>query len=254
VIARADRSARRARARRRASSLGPAGFRAAAAAFCICTAAPATAEVGTAVSIFSDARFRGYSLSSEHPVGILDLSYDEPSGVYAGASASVVASSAEGLRPLGLQLNGGYAKRLSTDIALDAGITHSAYARYSSRGRANSYTEAYAGVRYKFLTSRVYFSPHYFEAGTWTAYGELNGSFGVTRKLSLDGHAGLLVPVRNREPRELRPQYDWQFGLTRRFGPVSVRAAWTGAQHVRRYERANAHDSSALVFGLVCPL
>ena len=121
------------------------------------------AEVGAAVSVFSDSRLRGYSLSGGHPVGIVDVSYDDASGLYAAASASAFASSNDGIKPLGLQLNGGYAKRLS-GVTLDFGAIYSTYSNYSSRGSSSSYTEIYAGAGYKFLSSRIAFSPHYSNA------------------------------------------------------------------------------------------
>src|SRR4051794_35583423 len=64
--------------------------------------APAAAQFGAVVSAYTDQRFRGYSLSDGRPVGILDLSYDAPNGIYAGASGSLVATRHEGLKGLGL--------------------------------------------------------------------------------------------------------------------------------------------------------
>src|SRR4051794_29766688 len=55
-----------------------------------CWAGPARAEVGATASIFSDYRFRGYSLSERRPVGIFDFAYDDASGLYADASISGV--------------------------------------------------------------------------------------------------------------------------------------------------------------------
>ena len=75
---------------------------------------PAVAEVGATVSVFSEARFRAYSLSAGRPVASLDLSYDDPGGLYGGLSATAVMGGEDSFRPLGLVLNGGYAKRLSS--------------------------------------------------------------------------------------------------------------------------------------------
>ena len=72
-------------------------------------ASPARAQVGAVVSVFSDARFRGISLSDGRPVGILDLSYDAPGGLYGAFSGSVVDTRGEGIRALDVVLNGGYA-------------------------------------------------------------------------------------------------------------------------------------------------
>ena len=67
---------------------------------------------------------------------------------------------------------------------------------YSTSDRSNSYTEFYAGVGHKWVSSRLYLSPHYFEAGVWTLYGEVNGNFSPARKWTVDGHVGMLVPLR----------------------------------------------------------
>jgi len=252
VIAHAGLIGERAHGRRPANPLRLA-LHGALAVLAVATTAPAAAQVGAAVSVFSDARFRGYSLSSRHPVASLDLSFDRSEGAYAAASASIVASTADGLQPLGLQLNGGYARKLSPELTLDVGITHSNYARYSSRGRANSYTEAYVGLRHKFLTSRVYLSPHYFHAGTWTVYGELDGDVSPARKLHLIGHVGALTPLR-RGGNTTPTSFDWRIGVSRELGPVSLQLAWTGVRSAHYQAPNGARDQSRLIFGLSCPL
>jgi uncharacterized protein (TIGR02001 family) len=216
----------------------------------MCTATPAAADVGAAVSVFSDARFRGYSLSSGHPVAVVDLSYDHPSGLYGAVSASAVASSGDGIRPLGLQLSGGYARRLSGGVTIDVGAVHSSYTDYSSRGSATSYTEVYAALSRGVLTSRVYFSPHYFGHGTKAAYGELDATVSPLRKLRLSGHVGLLVPIgypgANHDD---RAQYDWRLGIAREVGPASLHLIATGGGPGHDYYGDRRHNRTALIFG-----
>jgi len=217
----------------------------------MCTATPAAAEVGAAVSVFSDARFRGYSLSSGHPVAVVDLSYDDPSGLYGAVSASAVASSGDGIQPLGLQLSGGYARRLPGGVTIDVGAVHSSYTHYSSRGGSTSYTEIYAGASRGFLTSRVYLSPHYFGHGTKAAYGELDATASPLRKLRLSGHVGLLVPIdypgANHDD---RAQYDWRLGVAREVGPASLHLIATGGGPGHDYYGDRRHNRTALIFGL----
>jgi uncharacterized protein (TIGR02001 family) len=217
----------------------------------LCAASPATAEVGAAVSVFSDARFRGYSLSSGHPVAVVDLSYDDPSGLYGAVSASAVASSDDGIQPLGLQLSGGYAKRLPGGVTIDVGAVHSSYTHYSSRGSATSYTEIYAGASRGFLTSRVYLSPHYFGHGRKAAYGELDATVSPLRKLRLSGHVGLLVPIDYPGAHnDDRAQYDWRLGVAREVGPATLHVIATGGGPGRDYYGDRWHDRTALIFGL----
>jgi uncharacterized protein (TIGR02001 family) len=223
----------------------------AVAAGWLCAATPAAAEVGAAVSVFSDARFRGYSLSSGRPVAVLDVSYDDPGGLYGAVSASAVASSDDGLRPLGLQLSGGYAKRLPGGVTIDVGAVHSSYTHYSSRGDATSYTEVYAGVARDFLTSRIYLSPHYFGHGTKAVYGELDAAVSPLRKLRLDGHVGLLVPIGyGGADNDDRAQYDWRLGLAREVGRASLHVIATGGGPGRDYYGSRPHNRTALILGL----
>jgi len=247
VTARAGHSGGRARAarvrRRLPSVVQLLGFAAALSA-----GSAARAEVGAVVSAFSDARFRGVSVSDGDPVGTLDLSYDDPSGAYAAASGTLVASS-EGIKPLSLQLNAGYAKEVRAGLTLDLGIVQSKYSRYSTTVHGDAYTEAYAGLTFKSVTARVHLSPHYFESGRWTLYGELNHGLVLTRKLSLNSHVGLLVPVRSDRDVDSHGQFDWRVGLDRQLGRFALHAAFTGARGVRHYDQQRAHSGGALIVG-----
>lgn len=212
-------------------------------------AAPARAEVGATVSVYSDLRFRGYSLSEGRPVGILDFVYDDQSGFYAGASATGVLSRGGDPAPLGLQLTGGYAKRLASGTTLDFGITHSSYSHYSSGARGSSYTEIYAGIARGALSSRIYLSPHYFGRGRWSAYAEVNGSVSPARKWSIDGHVGMHVPLRTPLNERYRAEVDWRIGVSRELGRLSLHAAWSDGTPGYDFYRGRRHSRSALVLG-----
>lgn len=210
---------------------------------------PASAEIGLAASVFSDARFRGYSLSEGRPIATFDLAYDDPSGFYAGAAASGVLDHDGSPRPFSLQVDGGYASRLESGTTIDFGLTHSNYANYSSAGRGNSYTEIYAGLARGAFSSRIYISPHYFETGDWTAYGEVNANLSPARDWSIDGHAGVLFSLSTPYDSHSRPDFDWSIGLSRKFGRVALQARWSDGTPGHDYYRGRRHSRSALVFG-----
>lgn len=219
----------------------------------VACSSPAAAQTSAAVSIFSDDRFRGYTLSESRPVAIADLYYDDPSGFYGTLSGKLVASEQDGVRPLGLILNAGYAKRLSSGVTIDAGVTRSAYSEYSDRSGARSYTEAYAGLSGKVLTARVYASPDYIKGGS--IYGELNATAEVAPKLRLSGHAGLLAPLgRNKDSYSYRREIDWRIGISRQFGPVTLQAAWVGVRPGQNLYRYGYHHREALVLGMTYSL
>jgi uncharacterized protein (TIGR02001 family) len=214
---------------------------------------PAGAQVGAATTIVSDNRFRGYSLSDGRPAGILDLSYDDPSGLYGTMSGSLVATRHHGLQPLGLLLNAGYAKRLDTGLTVDVGVTHSRYSRYSNHAAETGYTEVYASLSGKFMTGRIYVSPDYLEHGS--LYGELNGSLPLASNLRLSGHAGLLVPFRRSSYEESYGRdVDWRIGIARQFGPLSLQAAWTAVRPGHESYRYGYHHRDGLVVSMTYAL
>lgn len=215
----------------------------------ISLAAPAAAQVGTTVSLFSDARFRGYSLSEGRPVAVLDFAYDDSSGFYAGASASGVLREGGHPTPFALQVDGGYSKQLRSGTTLDIGITHSTYARYSDRRHGYSYTELYGGIAAGPISSRLFVSPHYFEAARWTAYGEVDGKVSPARHWGLNAHAGMLVTVRAPYGERYRPDFDWSVGATREIGRVSLHATWSDGAPGHDFYRNRRHSRSALVLG-----
>jgi uncharacterized protein (TIGR02001 family) len=221
-----------------------------AAAFLLgCWAAPASAQIGAAASVFTDARFRGYSLSGGRPVAILNFAYDDPSGFYADVAGSGVLRRGGDPAPLGLQLTGGYARRLKSETTLDVGVTHSSYSRYAGSGRGSSYTEVYAGIARGALSSRIFLSPHYFGSGHWTAYGEVNAAVSPARKWSIDAHVGMLVPLRTPPGGSYRRDVDWRIGVSRRLGRVSLRAAWSDGSPGHDFYEQRRHSRSALVLG-----
>lgn len=239
--------------KRLADIVGPSHCGAVLATILFCSAAPAPAQVGAAVSIVSDDRFRGFSLSDGHPVGRLALSYDSPTGLYAAASGTLVGSAADGVRPLGLELDGGYAAQVSSGLTADGGIIHARYSRYSGLRSGLSYTEVYAGLEGKILSSRIYFSPRYLGRGA-TAYGELNAALPLGQGFTFQGHAGVFVPLYaySRGSRSL-VRNDWQLGLSRPAGRLIFHAA-LGGGGPRQYYYRDYSAGHAVTFGVDCAL
>lgn len=217
-------------------------------------AAPAAAEVGATASVFSDSQFRGYSLSGGRPVAILNFAYDDPSGFYGDIAGTGVLRRGGGPAPLGVQLTGGYAKRLKSGTTLDFGITHSSYSHYAGSQRGSSYSEVYAGIARGGLSSRIFLSPHYFAPGHWTAYGEVNASLSPARKWSIDGHVGMLVPLRSPNDESYRREFDWRIGVSRELGRLSLHAAWSDGAPGHDFYYQRRHSRSALVLGATLAL
>src|SRR5437868_7721981 len=186
-------------------------------------ASPAAAQVGTVVSIFSDSRFRGISLSDGRPVGIIDLSYDASNGLYGAVSGSVVDTRDDGVRVLSVTLNGGYATRLRSGLTADVGIVHSRYSHYSAVASGRAYTEVYAGLSGKLVGTRLSVSPNYLGGARWTAHGEINGHVDLSTRLLVDGEVGVLVPFgRAANGGISQAEVDARVGIAQRMGPVTL--------------------------------
>lgn len=212
-------------------------------------ATPAAAEVGAVVSAFSDDRFRGISLSDGRPVGILDLSYDTPDGFYGALSGSVVAARHEGLKGLGIVVNGGYATRLRSGLSVDFGAVNSRYSHYSGIAAGRAFTEVYAGLAGRFIGARLAVSPNYLAPTRWTAHGEINVHVDLTRRLLLDGEVGALVPFGSNSL-DSCVQFDARLGLSQRVGPLTLHAAVTARGRGADLYAGQHHGRTAFVFGL----
>jgi hypothetical protein len=164
-----------------------------------------------------------------------------------------VASSAEALRPLALQLNAGHAIELKGGTTLDFGAVYARYSRYSGLRAGKSYAEAYAGISGKLLSSRIYFSPDYFGGGP-SSYAELDGHLPIGEDLSVQGHGGVFVPFSaySRGSSSVR-RYDWSIGLSRTAGrfvfQANVSAGGPREAYYGDYSRGHA-----LALGVRCAL
>ena len=211
----------------------------------------AAAQVGVVASVYTDQRFRGYSLSDGRPVGILDISYDASNGIYAAASGSVVMTRDDGLKGLGLALNAGFAKPIGRDFTLDLGIIHSRYSEYSGVATGRTYSEAYAGISGKFVGTRFSISPDYIGPARWTLHGEINGQVDLSKDLLLDGTLGALIPLgEGAYNGAVRAQWDARVGLARRLGPVSLHAALTARGDSSHIYAGRRHRRAAIVLGI----
>jgi uncharacterized protein (TIGR02001 family) len=216
--------------------------------------APAKAQVGAVISVYSDDRFRGVSVSDGRPVGIVDLSYDAANGLYAGLSGSVVASRRDRLEALSVILNGGYARRLRPGLMADIGFVHTRYSHYSGVGSGREYNEIYAAVSGKLVGARVSVSPNYLGTIRLAAHGEVFGHLDLTRATSLDGDVGVLLPVRHSAVQgSYRAQLDGRLGVAHRIGRMTLHADVTGRTGSGAVYSVRGHGRVALVLGISRP-
>lgn len=91
------------------------------------------------------------------------------------------------------------------------------------------YSEIYAGLAGKTLSSYIYFSPD-FSAGVRTLYGQVDATFPVTGRLRVTGHVGALMLLGSPIDAARNPaRYDIELGVVRRFGSFDLRVSWSAA-------------------------
>ncbi len=148
----------------------------------------AGAQVSGSVSLVSDERFRGVSLSDGLPAVQIDLGFDDASGWFGGLYASTVRL----YEPGTLQGQGtgyaGYAMRLGAGWSADAGASYSGF----TDANDYDYGELHVGLTTPALDARLSYAPNYFGLGLRTVYVEMNGSQAVVEPIRFVWHGGWL--------------------------------------------------------------
>jgi len=215
-------------------------------------AAPAAAQqLSGAISVESDFRLRGYSLSAGRPVATARAGLDSPSGLYADGSATVVLARGDDLRFLGYQADAGLAKRVGDLWTVDVGLAHNQFESPYPGAFSYSYTEGYAGVTHGPISAYVFVSPNYYRSDIWTVYGQVEASVSPAPDWRLTAHLGALSYLYTPETygRSGNTHYDWRLGVARELGPVEVHAALSGGGPGRQFYYGSTHSRTALTAG-----
>lgn len=181
-------------------------------------------------------------MSDNRPDARIGLSYDHPSGWYAGASLTRVIFE-PGRYHGALVAYAGYTRPWSTDLRWELGATHSSYegdARYD-------YTEAYAGLIGDLWSARAYLSPDYFGSDVRTAYLELEANWPLSSTVRAIGHVGALWSLHgDLEDGMSRLRTDARAGVRWLVDDgLAVQLAWsgssTGGPYPSAYERRRSN-------------
>jgi uncharacterized protein (TIGR02001 family) len=185
-------------------------------------------QLGGALSLDTDYRLRGVSLTDNRPAVALSLAYDHGSGAYAGVAVVAHDPSEGGARLLGHMEYAGYAVQGPGGYAWDVGVDNQDFVPYGPQRLHLRYSEAYVGVSKGDLSARVYYSPNYLPNWGTTAYLDLNGVVRPADNWRLSGHAGALIPAGGGDG-PVRTRYDLRLGVARDFKAGEIRANFTTA-------------------------
>lgn len=210
----------------------------AVAAAALLSIAPAQGQTSASIALTSEYSARGVSLSDRRPAAQLSLAYDGDQGWYAGAFASRAAL-AERANDTQLIAYGGYAARLASGLGWEAGATRTAFLHTGEY----DYHEIYAGLSSERVSGRLYYSPAYYGYGGRTVYGEINGAYPLSARLTLIGHLGALHALERWT--STHDRRDMRLAIGANLGPYNVQLAWLGTDGHARNPAARSLALSA---------
>jgi uncharacterized protein (TIGR02001 family) len=218
------------------------GLRAAFCASLFSAGCAAFAQTGSSITLVSDYRYRGVSLSDSQPTLRLGIVHDEPSGWYGGASLARVSLDPPRHQ---LQLLGyaGYASRPSDRLGWEAGglaVHFGADSRFD-------YQELFTGVQGDRWSLRIHFAPSYFGSGAHTVYGELNSGLPLSRSVRAVAHAGALMRVGGAPADAQRLSLDVSLGLAIARDAWDVSLDWVAGSRSGVYPVAYGRAGGVLV-------
>jgi uncharacterized protein (TIGR02001 family) len=199
-----------------------------AGALALAWAAPAAAQLSGSVGVVSDYRLRGVTLTDGRAAATLDVSYDHPSGAYAGATLVAEDLSDRGLRLLGHSEYVGFVVPTRRGPAIDMGLSNVDFDVYGYR-RYLRYTEAYVGVVQGGFSAHLHYSPNYLRSGTDTLYAEVTGVARPAENWRVSAHAGLFTRLDSVGPDGKRRRYDVRVSATREFRNMELNVGWSKA-------------------------
>ena len=203
-------------------------FRHAVALWFALVAANVSAQVSGSVTLVSDYRFRGVSLSHSKPAAQLGVVYDDARGWYAGAFASTVQfAGPSSTRELQTIAFGGYVWRFGSGLSSEVGADYSAF----TGPGGYSYPEVYWGIAYENVSGRLYYAPRYFVHDSDAIYGEVNGARPLFDRVRLLAHAGVLRSSSENlyTGRSVHHVFDARLGVGVDFDQFSVQLNWVGS-------------------------
>jgi hypothetical protein len=192
----------------------------------------AHAQFAASASITNDFRYRGGSIGSDQPALTLNLSYDAPVsgpvGGYIGGAAAIGPLPDAGVQVLSHTEYVGVAGKAFRDSTWDLGISNTFLSFYNGSVYQDYNAEVYAGLKTKFLSYYLHYSPHYFFDGVGALYAEVDASVRPAEHWRVFAHLGALTPFAGGVPYyPTREQYDARIGVVTLIKGAEFGLAWT---------------------------
>ena len=189
----------------------------------------ARAELTSTITIATDYDFRGITQTALDPALQASLDWSGESGLYAGVWASNVDFGRDGGEGKGydevdldaeVDFTLGYAGSITEDLGYDVGATYYKYIGDTDGGVNDfDYYEVYAGLGYRAVSAKLWYSPDFANASESAWYIEANAEIPLPAEFGLVLHAGYnFGDYWKPEAFGLDEYFDYSIGLTRSFG------------------------------------
>ena len=218
----------------------------AACSFAACAfSGSAQAQLGATLSLDSDYRYRGVSLSDEEPSVRATLNYDAPERWYAGLS---VTRAALAFVDTYVQLigYGGWVAPPVDGTSIELGLFGTTFVGASGY----DFAEAYAGLLGERWSARLSYSPNYYGRHVQTAYVEFAAHAPIGRQGRIFGHVGALIPLSAATADSGTTRFDASVGAGWTVGRFDLHVAAVGATGQGPYPAAYHGRRGTVVAGV----
>jgi uncharacterized protein (TIGR02001 family) len=176
------------------------------------------------LTLVSNYRYRGVSLSHNDPAAQLAIVYDHAQGWYAGAFASTVEIGLSSKRELQGIFFAGYARSTPSGLTWEVGADYSGF----TGARSYAYPEVYVGAAYESVSGRLYYAPRYYGQDTSAIYGEINGATPLADRVRLLAHVGVFRNSGSNPYGLPGRVFDAKLGLGFDFDRFNIELSWVG--------------------------
>lgn len=194
------------------------------------SAAQPANTAAVSLSLASDFRVRGVSMSDRQPALSLSFSEDLANGVYGGATVLGQGGRDGGLQMLGHVEYVGYAVRRPGGVAWDFGLNNQDFKLETLQPFHVRYSEVFAGISDGRFSARLFYAPDYLQQGIQVAYLDIGAVARPADGWRLSSHLGVFKPLAGFEGKPVRrTRYDARLDLVRRVGRFDLDLGWATA-------------------------
>jgi uncharacterized protein (TIGR02001 family) len=226
-----------------------AAFRGVVAIVLALACADARGQWSGSVSVVSDYRYRGISLTGNDPAVQGAINYDDRSGFYAGSFLSNVRfafASGQALQALSFA---GYVWQLPSGVSGEVGVDYS----FFTRTHGYDYPEVYAGFSSGNFSGRLYYTPRYFGRFGDAIYGEINFAQPLGDRVRIVAHGGALRSKSYDQYGGSSDQstFDGRLGIGFDIDAFNLELSWVGVSNAESaYPFAGSSHRNGVVFSV----